>query len=103
MHVIFLRFGPNRAQAGQWMAAHKQWIEQGIADGVFLFAGSLDAGQGGAVLATGEDHERLQARVRRDPFVEQEVVSAEIVAIAPSIVAPALAAVLAGAKSAAAA
>lgn len=97
MHMIFLRFGPKRAQASQWMAAHKEWIGQGIADGVFLFAGSLDDGQGGAVLATGEAREQLAARVSRDPFVEHGVVTADIVAIKPSIVAPALHAALAAA------
>lgn len=97
MHMIFLRFGPNRALASQWMAAHKEWIAQGIADGVFLFAGSLDNGQGGTVLATGEAPELLAARVRRDPFVEHGIVSADIVAIRPAIVAPALRAALAAA------
>lgn len=41
--IVFLRFGPNRAQAGQWMAGHKQWIQDGIADGSFLLAGSGSA------------------------------------------------------------
>lgn len=41
--IVFLRFGPNRAQAGQWMAGHKQWIQDGIADGSFLLAGNGSA------------------------------------------------------------
>ena len=53
MHIIFLKFGPNRAQAGQWMAEHKRWMQQGIDDGSFLMTGSLDNAQGGAVLAAG--------------------------------------------------
>lgn len=31
MFIIFLRFGPNRAQAGPWMTGHKQWIQEGMA------------------------------------------------------------------------
>lgn len=41
--IFILRFGPNRAQAGEWMAGHKQWIQDGIADGSFLLAGSGSA------------------------------------------------------------
>jgi uncharacterized protein YciI len=97
MHIIFLRFGAQRAQARQWMQAHKQWIEQGIGDGIFLLAGSLDDGQGGVLLAAAEDRQQLQARLEQDPFAQHQVVSAEIVAVKPSRPAPALQAALAGA------
>jgi uncharacterized protein YciI len=90
MYIIFLKFGPNRAQASQWMAGHVQWIQQGIDDGVFLMAGSLEAGQGGAVLAVGGEREALMARVAQDPFVEHGVVVAEVQAISPSRLAPGL-------------
>lgn len=99
MHIIFLRFSAQRAQAGQWMQAHKQWIDQGLGDGVFLLAGSLDQAQGGVLLAAGEDRQALQARIEQDPFVQHGVVSAEIVAVTPSRLAPALQAALAGATS----
>lgn len=46
MHFVLLKFGPNRSQAAQWMAGHKEWIEKGINDGVFLLAGSLENAQG---------------------------------------------------------
>lgn len=101
MYIIFLRFGPNRAQAKEWMAAHAQWIQQGIDDGVFLMAGSLEAGQGGAIIAIGGDRDALMARVRQDPFVEHEVVTAEVHAITPSRIAPAMAALLGQAGAAA--
>lgn len=32
MHIVLLKFGPNRSQAAQWMAGHKEWIEKGISD-----------------------------------------------------------------------
>jgi uncharacterized protein YciI len=91
MYIIFLKFGANRSQAGQWMAQHGQWLKQGMDDGVFLMAGSLDQGQGGVVLAQGADRESLLARVAQDPFVEQGVVDAEVHAVAPSRWAPGMA------------
>lgn len=93
--IVFLRFGPNRAQAGQWMAGHKQWIQDGIADSSFLLAGSLDQGQGGLVIAAGTDAAALHARVAQDPFVLHGVVTADILAVAPSSVAQGLSALLA--------
>lgn len=67
MYIIFLKFGSDRAQANQWMAEHLRWIQQGIDDGVFLMAGSLDNGQGGAVLAMKLEREEVQRRVALDP------------------------------------
>ena len=84
MHIVFLKFGPNRPQAGQWMAQHNDWIQSGINDGVFLMAGSLAGGQGGAILAVGLTKEELSKRVDQDPFVVHQVVLPEIHSIAPS-------------------
>ncbi|OOG85927.1 hypothetical protein B0E41_07310 [Hydrogenophaga sp. A37] len=101
MFIVFLRFGPNRAQVGQWMAGHKQWIQDGIADGSFLLAGSLDQAQGGLVIAVGTDAAALHARIAQDPFVVHGVVTADIHAVAPSSVAQGLPALLAGSGGAA--
>ena len=67
------------------MAGHKQWIQDGIADGSFLMAGSLDNAQGGVVIAVGHDGDAIHARVAQDPFVMHGVVSAELHAVAPSL------------------
>ncbi|MEV0410605.1 hypothetical protein AB0I68_07255 [Streptomyces sp. NPDC050448] len=67
------------------------WIRQGVQDGVFLLVGSLQPGQGGAVLAHDTTLEDLRNRVAADPFVAHEVVSAEIIEIAPNTTDPRLA------------
>lgn len=100
MHIIFLKFGPNRAQAGQWMDEHLQWIQQGLDDGAFFMAGSLEHAQGGVVLAANTGHAEIQKRVELDPFVIHGVVSAEIFAVAPSRMAHGMASILDGAKAA---
>lgn len=94
MHIVLLKFGPNRSQAAQWMAGHKEWIEKGISDGVFLLAGSLENAQGGALLAVKLSKAEVTARVEEDPFVKHQVVEPEIISIAPSRVAPPLAELL---------
>ncbi len=85
MFFVTLRFSGNRAAAPRFMAGHKAWIEQGFADGVFLLAGSLAGGGGGAVLAHGTSRDALAARLGEDPFVAEGIVEAEIVEIAPGL------------------
>ena len=81
MFVVTLKFSDNRDQVGQHMEGHKAWIQQGFDDGVFLLAGSLQPGLGGALLAHNTSLDELQARVNDDPFVAENVVTAEILEI----------------------
>ncbi|WP_228711308.1 YciI family protein [Tritonibacter mobilis] len=76
--MIFLKFTKGKTRAGEAMEAHQAWLAQGFSDGVFLAAGSLDDGAGGAILAFGEDRDALEARVAADPFVQEGIVTAEI-------------------------
>lgn len=84
MFVVLLRFSGNRDQAGQLMEGHNEWLRRGFADGVFLVAGSLKPNAGGGIVAHNTSLPDLQRRVDADPFVEKNVVRAEIVEIAPS-------------------
>lgn len=84
MFVVLLRFSTNKAQASQFMEGHKAWIQRGMEDGVFLVVGSLQPNAGGAILAHGISLAELQARVNEDPFVEENVVSAEILEMTPT-------------------
>lgn len=83
MFVVTLRFSANKAQAPALMQAHNDWIKNGFDDGVFLMTGSLKPGLGGVVLAHNVSHSALEERVKEDPFVAEDVVSAEILEIAP--------------------
>jgi uncharacterized protein YciI len=84
MFVVLLRFGGNKGRAGEFMAGHQEWIKRGFADGVFLLVGSLQPRLGGGILAHNTSLPDLQSRVNDDPFVAENVVSAEILEIAPS-------------------
>ncbi|WP_327304038.1 hypothetical protein OG730_10730 [Streptomyces sp. NBC_01298] len=85
MFVVLLRFSDNKAAAGQHMAGHQEWIQRGLEDGVFLLVGGIQPGLGGAVLAHNTSPEELSKRVDEDPFVAQDVVTAEIIEIAPGM------------------
>ena len=84
MFIVLLRFSENKAQAGQFMDGHKQWLKRGFDDGVFLLVGSLQPNLGGGIVAHNTSLSELQGRVNDDPFVVESVVSAEIVEITPS-------------------
>ncbi len=84
MFVVLLKFSRNKAQAGDFMEGHKEWIKRGFDEGVFLLAGSLQPGLGGAIVAHNASLEALQNRVSEDPFVVENVVTAEVLEIAAS-------------------
>ncbi len=84
MFVVLLKFSDNKGNASQFMDGHKDWIKRGFDDGVFLLAGSLQPGLGGAVVAHNTSLPELQSRVNEDPFVAENVVSAEVLEIEPS-------------------
>ena len=84
MYIVLLRFSRNKNQASQYMDAHRAWIKRGFDDEVFLLAGSLQPESGGAILAAKTSRDELEKRVATDPFVEADVVSAEILEIDPA-------------------
>ena len=84
MFIVLLKFSGNKSQASQFMEGHKEWIKRGFDDGVFLLAGSLQPNLGGGIVAHNTSLPDLQSRVNGDPFVVENVVSAEILEITPS-------------------
>jgi len=84
MFIVFLKFSDNNRQAGQFMAGHNEWIRRGFDDRIFLLAGSLQPAMGGAIVAHNTTRSDLENRVKSDPFVAEDVVSAEILEIKPS-------------------
>lgn len=83
MYVVLLRFGENRDKAAEFMGGHNAWLQRGFEEGVFLLAGSLQPGLGGAILARAGTRDALMARVDEDPFVAEKVVDVEILEISP--------------------
>lgn len=84
MFMVFLKFAAARDQASRLMQAHKDWLQRGFNDGVFLLSGSIQPQAGGAILAHGLTRAELQERVSQDPFVVESVVQAEIVEVSAS-------------------
>jgi uncharacterized protein YciI len=84
MFIVLLKFSGNKGQASQFMEGHNEWIRRGFDDGVFLLVGSLQPQLGGGIAAHNTTLADLQSRVNADPFVAQNVVTAEILEITPA-------------------
>ena len=84
MFIVLLNFSDNKGQASQFMDGHNEWIKRGFDDGVFLLVGSLQPNLGGGIVAHNTSLADLQSRVNDDPFVAENVVSAEILEISPA-------------------
>lgn len=82
MFIVLLNFSENKRLAGQFMDGHKAWLQRGFDDGVFLLSGSIQPQRGGGIVAHNLSREALHARVNQDPFVLENVVTAEILEIA---------------------
>lgn len=81
---MLLKFSSNKTAAKQYVKDHIQWIDRGLNDGIILAAGSLLPGLGGAILANNISAAELHDRLNEDPFVSENVVSAEILEFAAS-------------------
>ncbi len=84
MFIVLLKFSDNKGQASQFMEGHNEWIRRGFDDGVFLLVGSIQPNLGGGIVAHDTSLSDLQSRVNNDPFVAENVVSAEILEITPA-------------------
>jgi len=84
MFIVLLKFSGNKDQASQFMEGHNEWIKNGFNDGVFLMVGSLQPNLGGGIMVHNTTLPDLQGRVNNDPFVMENVVSAEIIEITPA-------------------
>ncbi|MEM9631966.1 MAG: hypothetical protein AAGA50_11620 [Pseudomonadota bacterium] len=84
MFVVTLKFSENKIRASELMDGHKAWIQKGFDRGLFLMVGSLQPNMGGGIFAHNTTRETLQDFVEEDPFVAENVVTAEILEITPA-------------------
>jgi len=92
--IVFLKFGAKRSEAVKWMAQHNLWLQRNCDAQVILLAGSLDEGQGGALIVAGVNSDALQAMLADDPFVREEIVVPEVHSVSPSKLAAGMPAIL---------
>ena len=84
MFIVLLKFSDNKSMAGKFMQQHNDWIKSGFDDEIFLMVGSLQPHAGGGIVAHNISRQELESRINEDPFVAQNIVTAEIIEITPA-------------------
>jgi uncharacterized protein YciI len=84
MFVVSLKLTGSREQAAPHMAAHKEWLQAGFDDSVFLAAGNLLGQPGGGILVHGLDEQALRQRLAQDPFVANGLVEVTLAGFTPA-------------------
>lgn len=84
MFIVFLKFSENKAAAPEHMAGHNEWLKAGFETGMFVLAGTLEPKSGGCLISAHNSLEAVKEFVMKDPFVQEKVVSPEILEVTPS-------------------
>ena len=91
MFIVILRYKASLAAIDQAAPAHREWVAQGYAEGVFLLSGPQNPRTGGAILAHGLSRTELDARLAQDPFNKGHLADYEIIELTPRASDPRLA------------
>ena len=78
MYVINLRYTGALAEIDDALDAHRVYLERYFAAGVFVIAGPKVPREGGIILASGIERDRLDAIIAEDPFAQQRLAHYDI-------------------------
>ncbi|WP_027797442.1 YciI family protein [Paraburkholderia acidipaludis] len=75
MYVVSLTYRASLDAIDEALEAHRQFLDQHFAAGVFVAAGPKVPREGGVILATDIERERLDAILASDPFAVRGLAS----------------------------
>ncbi|KAF1042981.1 MAG: hypothetical protein GAK35_02418 [Herbaspirillum frisingense] len=90
MFVISITYTKPASEIDSLLTAHKKFLNQQYADGVFLMSGRKVPRTGGIILADCSDRAEMEAIVESDPFYIAGVAEYDIIEFVPSMTAEAL-------------
>jgi len=79
MFVIELIYKVDLPQIDAHMKAHIAWLDKHYAAGTFVLSGRKVPREGGIILANGHDRAAIEAIVREDPFVANDLADYKLV------------------------
>ena len=92
MFIISLTYTTPLEQIDAHLAAHRAFLAEQYARGVFLMSGRKVPREGGIIIAQGISRDEVETLIRQDPFHQAGVATYNIVEFAPTMTAAALAA-----------
>jgi len=90
MFVISITYTKSASEVDALLTAHKQFLDEQYADGVFLMSGRKVPRTGGVIIADAADRNEVEAIVETDPFYIGGVAQYEIIEFVPSMTAEVL-------------
>ncbi|MBB5391222.1 MULTISPECIES: YciI family protein [unclassified Herbaspirillum] len=90
MFIISITYTKPASEIDSLLTAHKKFLNQQYADGVFLMSGRKVPRTGGIILADASDRAEMEAIIELDPFYIAGVAEYEIIEFVPSMTAEAL-------------
>ncbi|AYH00570.1 YciI family protein [Pectobacterium parmentieri] len=85
LYAITLSYTSPKGELEKSIDAHKKWLADNIKKGNVIFAGPLEDGSGGFILAYGLALSDIKDHLSDDPFVNLGLVKTEIKAIEPGV------------------
>ncbi|UVO07251.1 YciI family protein [Pectobacterium polonicum] len=85
LYAITLSYTSPKDELEKSIDAHKKWLADNIKKGNVIFAGPLEDGAGGFILAYGLALYEMENILADDPFINLGLVKTEIKAIEPGI------------------
>jgi uncharacterized protein YciI len=92
MFVISITYTKPASEIDALLTAHRQYLQEHFASGVFLISGRKVPRNGGVILADALERADIEAIVQEDPFFIGDVASYEITEFVPSMTAEMLSA-----------
>jgi uncharacterized protein YciI len=79
MFVIELIYKVELSEIDAHMKAHMAYLNKHYAAGTFVVSGRKVPRDGGIILAVGDDKEKVEAIVREDPFVRENLADFRVI------------------------
>jgi uncharacterized protein YciI len=92
MFIVALTYTAPLARIDSFLAAHRAFLDEQYARGLFLMSGRKEPRDGGIIIAHAASRAELESVLRDDPFHQAGVARYEITEFVPTMTAEALAA-----------
>jgi uncharacterized protein YciI len=92
MYIVSLTYTAPLERIDACLPAHRAWLTEHTARGLFLMAGRKEPRDGGIIIAHAASRAELEAALRDDPFAQAGVATYAVTEFVPTMTAEALAA-----------
>ena len=92
MFIVTLTYTAPLERIDAYLPAHRAWLEEHYARGLFLMSGRKEPRDGGIIIAHAASRAELEAALRDDPFGQAGLATYAITEFVPTMTAEALSA-----------